>query len=242
MRVSLSFIRYLNDYIQSALEKDVAVSSGVTKVSNFMRATRLLAARVAQLTVASDVAKDSSVQVSTIQDWITILERNHFLYRVPAFSSNLNQRLIKTPKMFFSETSIACRLQGWTSISPLLISPQIGGLFENLAFTEIVRTRDHRALDWQVSHWRTKEGHEIDFIIQSGNKTVSLEVKFNHQNIPSDIDFAPVRKALGDNVVCAIVTAGGKQRPYSGVRRPGNHGVEIWPIQILAEQLLKNLV
>jgi predicted AAA+ superfamily ATPase len=238
---SLDPVRYLNDYIQSALEKDVAVTSGVTKISNFMKATRLLAARVGQLSVASDIAKDSSVQVSTILDWISILERNHFLYRVPAFSNNFNQRLIKTPKLFFSETSLACRLQGWTSISPLLVSPQVGGLFENLVFSEIIRTRDHGGFDWQVFHWRTKEGHEIDFIIQSNSKTLALEVKFNHQNIPSGIDFAPVRKTLGEGVVCAVVTAGGKKRLYPELNRKGKLDTEIWPIQTLAQELLSHL-
>lgn len=237
----LDHSRYLNDYIQSALEKDVALASGVTKISSFMKAVRLMAARVGQLLVSSEFAKDASVQVSTIQDWIAILERNHFVYRVPAFSNNLNQRLIKTPKLYFSETSIACRLQGWTSLSPLILSPQIGGLFENLVFSEIIRTCDHRGLDWQVYHWRTKEGHEIDFIIQCADKTVALEVKFNDQNIPSDIDFSPIRKILGESVVCAVVTASGRKRPYPTARTNASSRAEVWPIQVLSQELLKHL-
>lgn len=234
-------VRYLNDYIQSALEKDVALSSGVTKISSFMKTVRLMAARVGQLSIASEIAKDASVQVSTIQDWVAILERNHFVYRVPAYSNNLNQRLIKTAKLYFSETSIACRLQGWTSLAPLVVSPQIGGLFENLVFSEIIRTYDHRGLDWQVFHWRTKDGHEIDFIIQCSGKTVALEVKFNHQNIPSDIDFSPIRKILGENVVCAVVTAGGRKQPYREGRSNPSIRAEVWPLQILTQELLNHL-
>ena len=238
---TLDHTRYLNDYIQSALEKDVAVTAGITKISNFMKAVRLIAARVGQLSVASEVAKDSAVQVSTLLDWMTILERNHFIHRVPAYSNNLNQRLIKTPKLYFSETSLACRLQGWTSLPPLVVSPQIGGLFENLVFSEIIRARDHKGLDWQIFHWRTKEGHEIDFIVQCSGKTVALEVKFNHQNIPSNIDFAPIRKILGEDVVCAVVTAGGRKQPYPEARRASSVRAEVWPIQILAAELLKHL-
>ena len=90
----------------------------------------------------------------------------HIVALVLAYSSNLTNRLIKSPKLYFLDTGLACHPQGWKSPLPLLTSPQQGPLFENLVFSEICKMNMNYDLQWNIFHWRTKGKEEIDFIIQ----------------------------------------------------------------------------
>ena len=100
------------------------------------------------------LGRDAGVDGKTIKDWISILERMHIIALVMPFSSNLSSRLVKSPKVYFIDTGLACRLQGWTSAEPILTSPQQGALFENLVFSEIFKLNTNYQLGWQIYHWR----------------------------------------------------------------------------------------
>lgn len=82
------------------------------------------------------------------------------------YASNLNKRLVRTPKVFFVDVGVVTRLQGWWSLEPLLVSPQMGPLFETAVFAELVRCRDHRLLGIEIFLWRTRDGEELDFLVR----------------------------------------------------------------------------
>jgi predicted AAA+ superfamily ATPase len=230
--VGIDPIAYLNDYIHAVLEKDVTMAAGIQKVSAFGRVLKLLAARVGSLLNLSDVAKDASVQVSTVTDWVGFLEEMLFVTRLAPFSTNLNQRVVKTPKILFNDVSLACRLQGWREPEAAALSPQAGGLFETLVWSELLKTRDHGREPWDFFFWRTKEGHEVDFLIHTAEKTLALETKFSVQNIPRDLDFQPLFKVFGSRLQCAVVVAGGEQREVPA-KMPSR--VDAVPLNHLAE-------
>ena len=147
------------------------------------------------------------------------------------FHTTLNKRLTKTPKFYFNDVGLAARLQGWREPEPAFLSPQSGPLFENLVWTEILRTRDHSKSPWDLNFWRTKEGYEVDFLIHTAEKCLALEVKFSNQNIPNDLDFSSLKYVFGDNLKCAIVVAGG-QRRHHPAKWPS--AIEVVPISELA--------
>lgn len=163
----LNPIQYLNDYIHSYIEKDIVVSAGIIKKKEFHTVLGMIAARTGNILNHSSLAKDSGVKSVTINEWISILERTQLLYLLPPVESNLNKRLTKSPKVYFLDTGLAVRLQGWLEIQPLIQSPQIGGLFETLVLAEIVKCNMNFGKNWKISMWRTKEGEEVDFIIEN---------------------------------------------------------------------------
>ena len=179
---SLSPVAYLNDYIRSHIEKDIALSAGVQKQSAFGIVLGLLASRTAMLLDYSNIARDSGIQGVTVKEWIGLLERTALLRSLKPYESNLNKRLTKTPKIYFMDTGLAVRLQGWQERMPLLTSPQAGALFETLVFSEIVKFIQNYRKDWQVYLWRTKEGEEIDFVIVTDSgETLALDAKMSLQ-------------------------------------------------------------
>jgi len=101
----------------------------------------------------------------------------------------LSKRIVKMPKFFMLDSGLCSRLQGHTSEEAMWNSPQSGSLFETMVFSELVKTRDNFLLDWEIFTWRTKEKHEIDFVLKSGQKVVLIESKMAIQNIkPLSLD------------------------------------------------------
>lgn len=173
----LNPVSYLNDHIQTTLEKDLVRTAGIEKVNEFLRVLRLLAGRLGGLFSASELARDAGVRSGTVSEWMSFVARMMYIVELPAFSSARLTRLIKAPKYFFMDPGIATRLQGWPSPEPLVVSPQIGGHFENLVVSEVVKLRDVRRKSWEIMHWRTKDGEEIDLIISDGRRHVAIECK-----------------------------------------------------------------
>ena len=231
----LNHVEYLNAYIATVLEKDVTQSAGIQKVNEFSRVLRFAAARIGNLLAMSDISKDAGIRVSTVSEWIGFLEQMGFVTLLQPYFSNLNNRLIKTPKFFFNDVGIALRLQGWQNASQALLSPQAGSLFECLVWSELLKARDHRSLSWEFFFWRTKEGHEVDFIVKNADRAIAIEVKMTAVNSVSNLDFRPLRKVFGEKLQVAVVSLSGlktKQRDVSGAF------VDVLPVSQLAAHVL----
>lgn len=198
---SISVKKYLDDYISSYVEKDIVLSAGIQKTTEFTRFLKLLAGRTAELINFSSIANDVGVDTKTIKEWTSVLERMGIIALVQPYYNNLSKRLIKTPKIYFLDTGLACRLQGWTSPEPILTSPLQGHLFENLVFCELFKYNQNLQLGWQIFHWRSKEGEEIDFLIQKNPKEfIFVEAKISSQAMPNICNYPEVKKVFKDDI------------------------------------------
>jgi len=165
-RPQLDAVRYLDDHVRTFIEKDIAATAGIAKLREFRTFLGLLAARTGQLLNASEIGQQAGVKGATVQEWISLLEQNGVVGLARPYSSNLNTRLVKTPKLYLLDVGVATRLQGWRSLDPLMVSPQIGPLFETAVYAELVRCRDHRLLGMEIFMWRTRDGKELDFLVR----------------------------------------------------------------------------
>jgi hypothetical protein len=214
---TLSVTSYLNDYIRSYVEKDIILSAGIQKIAEFLTVLRLCAARTGQETDYSDIHKDSGVSSVAIKEWIGLLERADLVYQLKPYFNNLNKRLIKRPKLYFLDTGLAVRLQGWSESMPLFTSPQIGGLFETLVLAEIVKFIRNYGKDWELFFWRTKDGQEVDIIIKTAQGELhSFEAKYAIHGISKAVIYPPAfQKAFSPRSPLVIVTSGGKKLQLS---------------------------
>jgi len=208
-------VDYLNDYINSFVEKDIARTAGIEKVDAFLSVTKFLANRAGELLNYDSVSKDSGVVSNTVKEWVAVLERIGIVYRLRPYSSNLNKRLTKQPKIYFWDTGLAVRLQGFRDEATLRSNPKLGNLFENLVCAEILKWKNNFRKNIEIYLWHTKDGEEVDFIIKGTDKTVFIESKMAMQGvepvmIPDDLkkDFPHVDKVV-------IVTYGGDIKTIS---------------------------
>ncbi len=177
----------------------------------------LLAARTGQLIDFSNIAKDSGISSTTLKEWAGLLERADLIYLLKPYSSNLNKRLTKRPKLYFLDTGLASRLQGWQDPTPLFNSPHIGPLFETLVLAEIMKFIRNYRKDWQLFFWRTKEGEEVDFVLKTSNDTIhAFEAKLSVQNTPKAVHYpSAFYKHFSPKTPLVIVSFGGRQLKLS---------------------------
>lgn len=148
----------------------------------------------------------------TVKEWLGLLERADLIYYLKPYFNNLNTRLIKTPKLYFLDTGLAARLQGWQDVFPLFNSMQIGPLFETLVFSEIIKFIRNYQKSWELFFWRTRDGEEIDFIVKTNNGVFhAFEVKLAIQNMPKAIAYPPAyQKQFSPTTPLIVVTFGGE--------------------------------
>ncbi len=205
-RETLNPKKFLDDYINSYIEKDIVLAAGIQKSRDFLKFVKLLAGRIGQLLDFSNLALEVGVDGKTIKDWVSILEKMHIIALVMPFSTNLSSRLVKSPKVYFIDTGLACRLQGWTQAMPIMTSPQQGHLFENLVFSEIFKLNLNHQLGLQIYHWRSRDGEEIDFIVQLGpSRFLFIEAKVSPQKPIDPMTLPEVRKVFKKKAPTLIV-------------------------------------
>lgn len=164
-------------YMQTYLERDVRSIRHVGDLSQYQLFLKALAARSAQIIQLSDIAKDIGVAVNTIKSWISILEATYQILIIRPYYSNTNKRLVKSPKIYFTDVGTLCYLTGLKDPEHLISGPMAGAVAETLIVTEIYKRLSNRGLDPQVYFWRTSSGSEVDLLIEDQEKLIPLEIK-----------------------------------------------------------------
>jgi hypothetical protein len=170
-------IDYYNQYIATYVERDLKQISNIANLSLFRKFLALLAGRVGQLVNLSSIANDVGVSVMTIENWLSILEASYLVVRLQPYYQNFGKRHIKSPKLYFTDTGLVCRLLRISSAQELQNHYLIGSLFENFIFMEIKKFIANHANSSQLYFFRDSNGNEIDLIIDSGTKRIPVEIK-----------------------------------------------------------------
>jgi predicted AAA+ superfamily ATPase len=147
----------------------------------------LLASRVGQMLNKTDLAAPLGVSIPTITEWLNILEITGQVLLIPPFYENFGKRLVKSPKVYFVDSGLACHLLGIGDLATLNRSPFLGPLYEGLVAAEIVKYRLNRGQARNLYHFRDRQGLEVDFVVDAGNRRlVLLEAKATRTPMPAD--------------------------------------------------------
>lgn len=166
-------------YIQTYIERDVRMLRQVGDLNRYQSFLRLLAARSAQILNLTDAARDLGVAVNTVKAWLSVLEACYQVTVLRPYFANVGKRLVKAPKVYFTDVGTLCFLAGLKDPEHAASGPLAGALMETAVLSEIVKTLTHRGSDPRVYFWRTTAGTEVDFIVDIGGKLAPLEVKLS---------------------------------------------------------------
>jgi len=164
-------------YVATYLERDVRAILSVGDLLAFQTFLRLCAGRTSQLVNFSALAADAGVTHNTARSWLSVLEAGYVAWRLPPFHSNLSKRLVKTPKLHFIDSGLACYLLGIRSVDQLRDHPLRGAIFETWVASEILKSRVHRGLPPSLSFFRDRKGAEVDLVIEDGRSLLAVETK-----------------------------------------------------------------
>lgn len=165
-------------YVSTYLERDVRNILHVGSLRDFNRFLRAAAIRTAQTLSFADLARDVGVAPNTVKAWISVLQASHMVHLLEPYHRSLGKRLVKSPKLYFLDTGLAANLMGLYSWQEIANSPMAGALWETYAFGQIQRHLFAQGLgNPPLYYWRTKDGREVDFVIEKGGRFIVLEAK-----------------------------------------------------------------
>lgn len=171
-------VEFHASYIQTYIERDVRTLKSIENLTTFSRFLGLCAGRIGQVLNLSSLANDAGVSVNTAKSWLSLLEASFVLYLLQPYYKNFNKRLIKSPKIYFYDTGLACSLLNIKTPTMLQTHYQYGALFENLVISEIIKMQHHTGQKPTVYYWRDNNGVEIDCIVEgAAGQMNAIEIK-----------------------------------------------------------------
>ena len=168
---------YYPFYIQTYVERDLRLMKNIGDLSKFIKFIKLCAGRIGQLLNISSLANECGVAVSTASVWLSVLEASYVCYLLKPDYNNYAKRLVKSPKLYFYDTGLACSLLDIKSADQIATHFLRSGLFENLVINEFVKEAYNKGMNPDITFWRDSTGNEVDLLLYVDGKPHAYEIK-----------------------------------------------------------------
>ena len=165
------------NYFRTYVERDVRQLMELRNQQVFETFLRLLAGRVGQPLNLSTLAGDVGVSGTTLKHWLSILEASFVVFRLPPYYRNFGKRLVKSPKIYFTEPGLACWLLGIESAAEAARDPLHGHLFENLVVAEAFKARLNAGREPRLYFWQDSHRNEVDLVYEQQRRLIPIEIK-----------------------------------------------------------------
>jgi len=192
---------WCGSYISTYLERDIRNLKQVGDLGQFQLFLQACAVRTGQLLDVSSVASDVGISFSTAKRWLSLLETGYQVLLVYPYYRNIGKRLVKRPKLYVTDTGLVSYLLGLHETEPMISGPYWGALFETAVVVDIWKRFLHHGEKPSMYYLRTRDGLEVDLVIERASKFDLIEVKSAATITPGHIkSLVRVKKELGDLV------------------------------------------
>lgn len=168
---------YYRNYLNSYVERDVRLIANIRNTTAFNKFITLLAGRVGQLLNLNTMSCEVGVSHTTLGEWIDVLEASFIVFRLQPYHRNIGKRLVKTPKIYFTETGLASYLLGLRNAEQVAHDPLRGNLFENLVISEMMKRIKNADSGDELFFFRTSDGIEVDALLRTADGFSPIEIK-----------------------------------------------------------------
>ncbi len=212
--------RFLDSYVNDLITRDVSQLSEIEQPAEMRALLRLLAARSAQPLVVDSLSRDLRISARSVHRYVALLEEVFLIKRIPAWSRNISARATGTPKVVFVDSGVAADLLDADVRGLLRPGGPVGGLLEGFVLGELARQLTWSRRRAVLSHYRTKDGMEVDAVLEDRRgQVVAIEVKAA-STVRSE-DFRGIRhlaERVGDDLLAGIVLYTGTESLSFGDR------------------------
>jgi predicted AAA+ superfamily ATPase len=155
----------------------VRQSQNIKDISTFEVFLQILASRGGNFLNIADVAQNCGLSQATCKTWLSILENSRIIYLLRPWFRNITKRLIKSPKIYFTDTGLLVYLLKYSDGQNLQTSPAMGAVFENMVIMEFLKKKINKHLNSDLYFYRDSNGVEIDLVIDEGSVISLYEIK-----------------------------------------------------------------
>ncbi len=218
MRSPASRARWFEAYRKTYLERDLRDIAAIANLPDFDRLLTLVALRTGQLLNFSEISRELGLPLTTVRRYLNLLETTYQVFLVPPYFTNIGKRLVKTPKLYVTDTGMACHLAAVENWQVLERQGRVGALVETWVATEL-RKLISLGGRYQLYFWRTHAGREVDFLVERGEELVAIEVKWTGGIGDSDLaGFKDCAQALGERLRFSVLLYPGTEVVALGSR------------------------
>jgi uncharacterized protein len=169
--------RFFNGYLQTYVERDVRSLINVKDLYLFQKFLSLLAGRIGQTLNYTSLGNDIGLSGTSVKNWISVLKASFIIIELQPFFENINKRIIKSPKIYFTDTGLVSHLLGIQASNQAARDPLRGGLYENFVILEMLKSHYNLGKRPQFYFYRDTHGNEVDLIIKKERQLIPVEIK-----------------------------------------------------------------
>lgn len=174
---SVQWEDYYAAYLDTYLERDVRDLTQVGDLRTFTQFMTVLAARTGEMLNMHAVGREVGVDDKTVKRWLSILEASGIIYFLEPFYQNATKRVVKTPKIYFTDTGLVCFLCRWISPDVLMNGAQAGGIYESFVVSEILKSYYNAGKRPHMYYFRDTNGKEVDLLFYENGMLHPVEIK-----------------------------------------------------------------
>lgn len=207
-------------YIRTYLDKDVRDFLLIKDIMRFHSFLKLCAERIGLPFNASELANMIGISSNTVTSWLSILQASYIVFLLPPYFEKSKKRLTKTPKLYFTDTGLACSLLGIEDSEQLGRDKARGSLFENMIVLEALKRRFNKGKESNLFFYRDSNQIEIDLLLNNPSGLSAIEIKSSMTfNTESEKTLKKTNDLLNTPVVeKAIVYAGDLENPGGDIK------------------------
>ncbi|MGA7412620.1 MAG: DUF4143 domain-containing protein [Bryobacteraceae bacterium] len=213
----IDMVAFYNSYLATYLERDVRALANVGSLRDFERFLRACALRCANLLNKADLARDIGIAPSTANQWLSMLETSGQVVLLEPWFSNRTKSIVKSPKLYLTDTGLLCSLLNIRSEEALRQSPAAGAIWETFVFAQL-RDRERQAgRTGSLFFWRDRT-REVDFVVDRGGRLELFEAKWTElPDVGDTVNLDFVRNVVGKSKVTrgAVVSRTPNEFPLS---------------------------
>lgn len=203
---------WFESFRQTYIERDLRDIAQIANFPEFSRLMTTLNLRTAQLLNTAELSREIGLPATTLRRYLDLLGQTYQFDLLQPFSTHLAKRLVKTPKIYAADTGMACHLAAlddWTTMERRNL---VGPLIETWIQTELRKLLGLQARHTELSFWRTRTGHEVDFLVERGGQIAGIEAKWSASLEPRQVRaLRECRTALGPRWKIGILLHGGTE-------------------------------
>lgn len=193
---------WFDGYVRTYLERDLQDLASIGNRVDFRRVMRAVCLRLGGLANQAEIGRDTQMSRPTVHRYLNLLETSFQLVRVEPYAVNHTKRLIKSPRLFWSDTGLALHLGG---------GEPTGFHLENLVLGDLLAWRDGRIPRADILGWRTTGGLDVDFVIERSEGLLPIEVKSTTSPGERDIrGLVAFREEYGDRFLGGLLLYDGE--------------------------------
>lgn len=190
-------LKYLSNYLQTYLEKDIREIPSINDLNLYENLMRILAEQTGSVRDEQKVINALQCSRNTIQKYQGYLISTWQYIEIEPFIMNTMKRIVKSPKGYLRNNGLISYFTGVKDLPILIQTGLIGHRFENWFLNELNSFLDSVGSYCKTYFWRTHSGSGVDFVVQVGEKIVPFEITYSVQALPKKIH--NLRTFLKDN-------------------------------------------